>query len=321
MTLQPFDGGSPGQQVEAEVRDRDPLLPSWEFLERYGALALDPRTAEIAHGQARPRSTAYVADRLLVPPDRLATLYPILDEAAHEFGLRVVVDESAGEEHLRSAATTVRLAPASDVPTRPPDAWRVLQWVRSLAYRAGDPELLAGVGLDHLMFATLGVIAVPQQGVRAEAETVAADAPAVTRAAAAGAPAEQVMIAGYVRPGSGGRQPVSWLGPTPQRTTARQRVPVVAILDTGCGKHQWLDPVVETSVELDGEPVGMAAPRNDPERSFDYVGPFDDFSDAVAGHGTFMAGLVHMFCPDADLLALRVVNHDGVVVESELLRA
>lgn len=319
MTLPPFDGGSRGQQIEAEVRDRDPLLPSFEFLERYGALALDPRTAEIAHGQARPRSTAYVADRLLVPPARLATLYPILEEAAREFGLRVVVEDRQGEP-LQSAATAVRLAPASDVPTRPPDAWRVLQWVRTLVYRTGKQDLLAGVGLDHLMFATLGVIAVPQQGVRADTGPATAEAPAAARTFEAGTPAEQVQIAGYVRPGSGGRQPVSWLGPTPQRTSTRQRVPVVAILDTGCGKHEWLDPVVETAVELDGEPVGMAPPQNDPERSFDYVGAFDDFSDAVAGHGTFMAGLVHMFCPDADLLALRVVNHDGVVVESELLR-
>lgn len=318
MTVLPPDKSSHERRTDANVRDRDPLLPPEEFLARYDALALDPRTAELAPGYPRPRSTAYVADRLLVPRDRLEVLYPLLDEAADQFGLRVVVDERLSER-LPGEPAEVRLTPAGRAPSAPPDAWRVLQWARTLATGQDGPALLAGVGLDHLMFASLGVIAVPQQGVRVEPRTTAATLAPLTEAP--GATAEEKMIAGYVRPGGGGRQPVSWLGPTPQRNPdRRQRPPVVAILDTGCGRHQWLDPVVSPSVTLDGEPVGMTAPLNDPERSADYVGPFDDFADAVAGHGTFMAGLVHMFCPDADLLALRVVNHDGVVVESELLR-
>jgi len=40
-----------------------------------------------------------------------------------------------------------------------------------------------------------------------------------------------------------------------------------------------------------------------------------------AGHGTFIAGLVRQACPDALLLAVRLFHGDGVVDESELLRA
>ena len=44
-------------------------------------------------------------------------------------------------------------------------------------------------------------------------------------------------------PGCGGRQPVAYVGPPPRRSTRRYpgRRPVVAILDTGCGAHPWLD--------------------------------------------------------------------------------
>jgi subtilisin family serine protease len=43
--------------------------------------------------------------------------------------------------------------------------------------------------------------------------------------------------------------------------------------------------------------------------------------DPVAGHGTFMAGLVHQQCPDAVILSPRVYGGAGVVPESDLLRS
>jgi subtilisin family serine protease len=43
--------------------------------------------------------------------------------------------------------------------------------------------------------------------------------------------------------------------------------------------------------------------------------------DPSAGHGTFIAGLVRQKCPDAKLLAVRVVQGDGVVAEADLLEA
>ncbi len=89
----------------------------------------------------------------------------------------------------------------------------------------------------------------------------------------------------------------------------------MAILDNGCGRHPWLDDVVDSYVTLDGAPVGTGTPDFDPETSVS----LDEFESAVVGHGTFMAGLVHMFCPDADILDIRVVDSYGVVVESTLV--
>ena len=42
------------------------------------------------------------------------------------------------------------------------------------------------------------------------------------------------------------------------------------------------------------------AQSTDPEVHDDLVGPFDGSVDRIAGHGTFIAGLVHQACPDAD---------------------
>ncbi len=51
------------------------------------------------------------------------------------------------------------------------------------------------------------------------------------------------------------------------------------------------------------------------------MGPLDGGIDALAGHGTFIAGLIHQACPDADIVAWRIVGSDGPVVESDLITA
>jgi subtilisin family serine protease len=99
------------------------------------------------------------------------------------------------------------------------------------------------------------------------------------------------------------------------------RRPVVATLDTGCGKHPWLSAVVKAGPELDGQPIGHSDDATDPERWPDQVGPLDGGIDALSGHGTFIAGLIHQACPDADIVAWRVLGSDGPVVESDLVAA
>jgi subtilisin family serine protease len=95
------------------------------------------------------------------------------------------------------------------------------------------------------------------------------------------------------------------------------RRPVVALLDTGCGAHPWLDPVVRKDVDLDGTAIGYTDPVTDPERWGDLVGQLDGMIDPLSGHGTFIAGLVHQACPDADILSWRVVPSAGPIVESD----
>jgi subtilisin family serine protease len=113
------------------------------------------------------------------------------------------------------------------------------------------------------------------------------------------------------------------VGPAPARCPEDQfetnRRPVVAVLDTGCGSHPWLKAVVNHTVTLDGNPIGYVDDSTDPETWADLVGPLDGGIDEYAGHGTFICGIVHQACPDADILAWRVVGSDGPIVESDLV--
>lgn len=96
---------------------------------------------------------------------------------------------------------------------------------------------------------------------------------------------------------------------------------MVAVLDTGCGKHRWLNGSVVTDCRLDGQLVGMAPPDPDPQVTGDGTGPLDGAVDAAAGHGTFIAGLIRQRCREAEILSIRVVHSDGVVIESDLIDA
>lgn len=94
----------------------------------------------------------------------------------------------------------------------------------------------------------------------------------------------------------------------------------MAILDTGCGDHPWLDGIVREDVTLDGRPIGYAdATSVSPEDDGDQSGPLDGSIDPMSGHGTFIAGLVRQRCPDADLVSWRIMPSDGPIVESDLV--
>ncbi len=117
---------------------------------------------------------------------------------------------------------------------------------------------------------------------------------------------------------------MAYVGPPPVRNaTVKGRRPVVATLDTGCGPHPWFTglDIVHTDVTLDGDPIGYVDPATDPETRPDQVGPLDGGLDGLAGHGTFIAGLIHQVCPDADIVAWRVFASEGPIVESDLVKA
>jgi serine protease len=129
-------------------------------------------------------------------------------------------------------------------------------------------------------------------------------------------------VTSYLQPGFGARMPVSVVMPRPHRRAAEElpgRRPVVGILDTGCGSHPWLDDVVRTDVTLGGTPIGYTDAETFPDHDGDLKGPLDGVIDELSGHGTFIAGLVHQSCPDADIVAWRVVPSEGPIVETDLL--
>ena len=43
--------------------------------------------------------------------------------------------------------------------------------------------------------------------------------------------------------------------------------------------------------------------------------------DELSGHGTFLGGLIHQACPDADIVAWRIMSSEGPIVESDLVDA
>lgn len=113
--------------------------------------------------------------------------------------------------------------------------------------------------------------------------------------------------------------PVAYVGPAPIRTPDAKmatRRPVVAILDTGCGEHPWLDDVVTRGVTLDGLAIGHET-SNDPGSYGELPGDLDRMIDPLFGQGTFIAGLVHQGCPDAEILSWRGVPLVGPVIESD----
>jgi subtilisin family serine protease len=99
------------------------------------------------------------------------------------------------------------------------------------------------------------------------------------------------------------------------------RRPVVAILDSGCASHPWLTEAGDETVTLDGHPIGHTDPMTDAEEHPDQSGPLDGAIDTYAGHGTFIAGLIHQACPDADILSWRITPSAGPILESDIIDA
>lgn len=302
--------------------NREPDMPDAADVARVGGRVLDPVTAFTVEG-VNPRATIYVADTLLMPPiESNADLAAQLNEAANALGWALTPDESIGRfrtsvNDRQIGVTRLRIV----VPGgsgEAPDAWKLLQSARAVN-GAGS---LPGVGLEHLLTSGPGHWS-SKPGHWSPKPGHWSSKPADS----------------YGTLGSDGRLPMAYTGPRPRRRTASQwrdlavgGRPVVAVLDTGCGDHPWFNytdeagdavRIVDESVELDGAPIGFGFGKNppDPEVNGDYEGPLDGVIDAVSGHGTFICGLVNQQCPDANILAWRVVQSGGFIREGDVVDA
>jgi hypothetical protein len=297
------------------------LVPSADVLVRYNARVLDPATAVRRRPEEVIRPTVYVGNRLLVRglvPGSVR--YGVLAQAAKDHNLGLSYADADATAETARGGTRGEAYPARMVltpltsPAAPADAWPVLQSYRALV---GDEQVPQDVALEHLLTATAG------PGIGGVPYTEGHGVGGVPYTEGHGVPASQ-----YGLPGWGGRAPVNWIGPEPSRDPAfAARRPVVAVLDTGVGAHPWLDDaaIVVRNPTLDGTPggppLGLTDPLSDPERTGVLVDPYEGILDSDAGHGTFIAGIIRQLCPDATVLAVRIMSGDGVVAEGDLLDA
>jgi Subtilase family len=320
-------------------------------LARHSGRTLDPSTAVRFAGQ-QLQPTVYAGSRLLVRPTaNVDAILSALTAAAEEHHLDIDVNDlderlvrlareaGIGPDEPQPLVLRVELLPRfDDGPVAPPDAWPVLQSYRN-RFAANRAER-AAVQLDHLITShsdhDAGIHGNPYwqvPGTSASTGSANGNGPIGTPywqvpSSTTGTPYWQVPseLAQYAAPGWGGRTPVSWVGPQPTRTPEDQlggrRRPVVAILDTGVGDHPWLpDEIVDRNPYCAGLPIGITDPTTDPENPHVSLNPLVGSLDPTAGHGTFIAGLIRQTCPDADILAVRVIQGDGIVSEADLLEA
>ncbi|MEP6651335.1 MAG: S8 family serine peptidase [Lapillicoccus sp.] len=309
-----------------------PRLPR-SGLQRYRGAILDPDSAA---GGGRPlQPTAFVHDQILVQGSGDSGAVDALVEAAKATGHDIGTSRSAERkrddyvQQLSGAAleqmtkrwvTRFRITPKTTSSSSVADAYGTIRKYRELA---GDDDTLK-VGLNHLVtLAGVGLQGVPYFEGPSLAGVPYFEGPGLGGAPYFEGPSSGVPY--FEGPSSGapvgGRVPVTWLGnpPVPRRTSGPGRRPVVAVLDTGLGRHGWLgDGSVTLGATVNGQPIGVGNDVPDSEVTGIVLQPELGLLDRDSGHGTFIAGIIRQTCPDATVLAIRVMPSDGVVEEHQL---
>jgi subtilisin family serine protease len=254
---------------------------------------LDPASDRLPGGD-RVAPTRYVRDRVIIRGDVEGGHNALLDmitARARENGVSVTVGEF-DQAPSREAADVLGARPDVEVRLDAVRAdWDALGLMASVAQDAGESR--QRVSLDHVI-----------AGHRNKAGF--------------GDPDKRVPA---MYPGAAPVRVAN--GTSPLTTLDGVDRPVVAVLDTGIGQHPWFDEpgtVVLRDVELDGQPIGTYPEEDvDAEREGRRDGEASHL-DAYAGHGTFIAGVVHQTCPDAALLPVRVYGGDGTASEWDFAR-
>ncbi|MEO7068924.1 MAG: S8 family serine peptidase [Nostocoides sp.] len=263
-------------------------------------------------------ATLYVRDRLLHQgwtPDVNDVLTPLAEALAKtDLSDRVVVSTpSRGPEarlgrldgelaRLRDEIWVSPIVLESILPGYAVDAWQVLQ-----AIRAVDPGLGATIMLDHVVVAgggDPGGIGGDPGGIGGDPGGIGGDPGGI-----GGARGLLGSIGEYSVPGYGGCSPVHLPMVKPRSMTTKRR-PVVALPDTGLDLlHPWFaaDPSVGVGATFDGLPIGGLNVDLSIAPADALVGRLP----RLAGHGTFVAGIVRQACPDAAILSIPVLGGNG----------
>jgi len=132
---------------------------------------------------------------------------------------------------------------------------------------------------------------------------------------------------GSLTRGDFGRVPVKIVAqgpPRSERSARGGRRPIVALLDTAVQPHPWLGPsdpdLTGAGFWVDARRLGWhPGPRLTPSSSPVTEGPHGRELGDQEGHGTFCAGLIRQIAPDARVLAVEVMNDDGMVYGDHVL--
>lgn len=272
--------------------------------------------------------TRYVGDTVLVPglPGWSAQrALDVLDEIAAEREMEpplrlrdggrddfIHSNDLAGRiDEVTSTAVRFVVPPGS----RPIDAWELLREARE---DAGHAEALAGVELSHVV----GPAPAFRGGVYAHG-VGGGYSSGVGGGYSSGVGDPFALY-------SAGRAPVEWGAPSPRPPGAGDEWaddwgddgPVVAVVDTGLGRHPWFKDGVVRDLRIGGQPVGLRfAPDDDPEHTGVTVDRVNGGLDTLAGHGTFIAGIIRQRCPSATIVSVPVMYGDGSAAEDDLIAA
>ena len=246
----------PADRIPASAYDDVSLAVAPDVLVRHNARVLDPVAVDPAltdvPNPPPVRSTVYIAHHLLVreaTPGRSRSTR--LVEAAGRYGLTVEVDERDGRvhqfaareeiDHYPTPVSLVRLVSAGGEAIPAPNAWAVLQTYRGLVEPNSDERRGRQPRPPD-----------DDDSVRRVHSRTAGSLPTAGSLRTAGSPptAGSLLTAGSLRRRDvlcGRRQRRTRAGglarraapPHARRPDATRR-PVVAVLDTGIGEHDWL---------------------------------------------------------------------------------
>ena len=313
-------------------------VPPRELLDRHGARLLDPLIATVAPDRPAPRTTVYRPGVLLIPARYLydpATLEAINDVLA-KAGLVAVPAQTRGDGGETSLAAA-QLPDLPDLPLRAllrvrsesdpvvVDSWRGLQYLRAAGDSGElDRQIVDSIGIEHIFFTTPVFGGVPWE------TSGVGGTPWETSSAGAGST--------YGRTRGVNRIPVTLNAHKPRRSERCDgRRLVIAVPDTGIGPHPWFGLkdrktppsghglLVAPDIQAEILQAEQAASTVSTQLLTDFWDapstgqPLIGDIDTDTGHGTFIAGIIRQACPDADILAIRVIHSDGVAYEADVL--
>jgi hypothetical protein len=280
---------------------------------------LDPTTAIVRPNQ-EIGDTVYISDRILVRGNQLWTPDARVSDVLKRLGLglrpparyldyteiprRAERNKELGLQSEQVVGLELVVTDPSGAPA--PDAWTVLQQIRSAA-----PEVAQAFELVHVMFATAGQLSGVGKG--------GAHIPGIGKGGAhipgIGMGPDEFGVPGY-----GGKAPVAVVVADPSRSAPRlKRPPVVVMPDTGIGDHPWFpdeadvgfNAVPSLGVKIVGDPVA--------DRGTGVTSRLTGEFDRLAGHGTFIAGLVRQTAPSVRLQSHAIMTSDGLAAEDDVL--